>query len=85
MTQAMKLFGSMDQEQLEAMSRSFAAGPGQAGEAPALDAEAAMASMLNNPESAKMVKSMMAQMTPHQLAAMSEASGRKLTPEQVHG
>lgn len=79
MSQAMKMFRSMDRQQMEQLARSMG-GPGTAGGAP--DA-AAMSAMLKDPESAMMVKNMMSQLTPKQLVQMSEASGSKITPQQV--
>lgn len=79
-SQALKMFSSMDRQQMEQMARSMGA-PGQPGGR--TDTAGAMAAMLKDPQSAKMVKSMMSQLTPEQLSQMTEASGSKLTPQQV--
>lgn len=78
MSHAMKMFGQMDSEQLAAMTATMSRS-GQGGQPSA----AAMSKMLADPQSAKMMKDIMYNLTPEQLASMSEAAGQHLTPDQV--
>ncbi|EIE21179.1 hypothetical protein COCSUDRAFT_48306 [Coccomyxa subellipsoidea C-169] len=78
MSHAMKMFGQMDSEQLAAMTATMSRS-GQGGQPSA----AAMSKMLADPQSAKMMKDIMYNLTPEQLASMSEAAGQHLTPDQA--
>ena len=78
MKQAVDMMGQMGPEQMASMMDSMSPGmPG--GQAD----PSAMAGLLADPKSRELVRQMMSNIDPQQLAAMSKASGQALTPEQV--
>ena len=77
MRQAADMMSNMDPEQMSSMMASMQSGSG--GPDPS-----AMAGLLRDPKSRQMMQQMMSNINAQQLAAMSQAAGQKLTPEQVH-
>lgn len=78
MKQAMDMMGQMDPEQMASMMGSMRSGAPETGPDPS-----AMAGLLSDPKSRDMMRQMMSNIDPQQLAAISKASGQALTPEQV--
>ena len=78
MKQAVDIMGQMDPEQMASMMGSM--GPGMPG---GQADPSAMAGLLADPKSRELMRQMMSNIDPQQLAAMSKASGQALTPEQV--
>ena len=78
MKQAVDMMGQMGPEQMASMMGSMS--PGMPGGQPD---PSAMAGLLADPKSRELVRQMMSNIDPQQLAAMSKASGQALTPEQV--
>ena len=79
MNQAMDLMGQINPEQMASMMASM-----QSGSASGQPDASAMAGLLSDPKSREMMRQMMSNVDPQQLAAMSKAAGQTLTPEQVH-
>ena len=78
MKQAVDMMGQMGPEQMASMMGSMS--PGTPGGQPH---PSAMAGLLADPKSRELMRQMMSNIDPQQLAAMSKASGQALTPEQV--
>ena len=78
MKQAMDMMGQIDPEQMATMMASM-----QSGSASGQPDPSAMAGLLSDPKSRELMRQMMSNVDPQQLAAMSKAAGQTLTPEQV--